>query len=103
MPPNYGLSQPIISQDMRVTKEFRFAERYRFSIFGEFFNVLNVANHVVSNYTLDAAVPGYTVSNGVVTPGAGQTYAFGQPTSRIGQVFGSGGPRAIQVGARFSF
>jgi len=30
---------------------------------------------------------------------------FGQPTARVGQgyTFGSGGPRAIQVGARFIF
>ena len=32
-----------------------------------------------------------------------QTYTFGQPTSRAGQVFGSGGPRAFQVGGRVQF
>ena len=31
------------------------------------------------------------------------TAAFGQPTSRAGQNFGSGGPRALQLGARVSF
>ncbi|HML18778.1 MAG TPA: carboxypeptidase regulatory-like domain-containing protein [Bryobacteraceae bacterium] len=106
LPPNYALSQPIITQDLRLTKTFTFAERYRIAVFGEFFNVLNVANITVTQAQLDAAntaLPGYSVSNGVVTPGAGQTYAFGQATSRIGQVFGSGGPRAIQVGARFTF
>ena len=106
LPPNYGLGEPIISQDMRLTKEFTFAERYRFSIFGEFFNVLNISNLTVSNFELDAAntsLPGFAVNNGVVTPGQGQTYAFGQPSSRVAQVFGSGGPRAIQIGARFSF
>jgi hypothetical protein len=106
LPPKYGLSQPIISQDMRITKEFAFKERYRLSVFGEFFNVLNVANLTVTNYALDQVAygtPGVSVSNGIVTPPAGQTYSFGQPTSRVQQVFGSGGPRAIQVGARFSF
>jgi hypothetical protein len=106
LPPNYGLSQPIISQDLRITKEFRYRERYRLSVFGEFFNVLNVANLTISSYALDEipfTTPGISVNNGLVTPPAGQTYAFGQTTSRVGQVFGSGGPRAIQVGARFSF
>ena len=106
LPPNYGLGQPIISQDMRITKQFTYRERYRLAVFGEFFNILNVANLQISNYQLDpanTALPGFAVSNGVVTPGTGQTYAFGQPASRVGQVFGSGGPRAIQVGARFSF
>jgi len=28
---------------------------------------------------------------------------FGVPTQRAGQVFGSAGPRAVQVGGRFSF
>jgi hypothetical protein len=28
---------------------------------------------------------------------------FGQPTARSDQVFGSGGPRAVQLGARLTF
>lgn len=106
LPPKYGLGQPLITQDVRVTKEFAYKERYRLAVFGEIFNALNIANLTISNYQLDAAnkaLPGFAVNNGVVTPGAGQTYAFGQTSSRIGQVFGSGGPRAVQVGARFSF
>ena len=34
---------------------------------------------------------------------AAQTYAFGQPTQRALQTFGSGGPRAFQFGGRFVF
>jgi hypothetical protein len=90
LPSNYGLGSPILSQDARLTKEFAFRERYRLSVFGEFFNVLNISNLSGFNYTLDS----------VKTP---QTFAFGQPTGRINQVFGSGGPRSIQLGARFSF
>ena len=31
------------------------------------------------------------------------TFGFGQPASRITQVFGTGGPRAFQVAARISY
>jgi hypothetical protein len=37
------------------------------------------------------------------TNAAAQTFAFGQATQRVGQIFGSGGPRASQIGARFQF
>jgi hypothetical protein len=65
-------------------------EGRRLAVFGEAFNLLNIANLTGYNFTLDA----------VKSP---QTFAFGQPTSRGNQVFGSGGPRAFQFGARFSF
>jgi hypothetical protein len=84
LPSNYSLGAPIITQDVRITKEFVFRERYRLSVFGEFFNLFNISNLSYSNFTLN-------------------TTAFGQPTDRVSQVFGSGGPRAIQVGARFAF
>ena len=90
LPPNYSLGKSIISQDMRLTKEFVYKEKYRLSVFGEAFNLLNIANLTGYNFTLDA----------VKTP---QTFAFGQPESRGNQVFGSGGPRAFQFGARISF
>ncbi|HTA43992.1 MAG TPA: carboxypeptidase-like regulatory domain-containing protein [Bryobacteraceae bacterium] len=90
LPSNYSLGRPIISQDMRLTKEFVYKERYRLSVFGEAFNLFNIANLTGYNFTLDA----------VKTP---QTFAFGQPNSRGNQVFGSGGPRAFQFGARISF
>jgi Carboxypeptidase regulatory-like domain len=93
LPPDYGLGTPIFSQDFRVTKEFVVAEKYRFSAFGEVFNAFNIANLQYANVTLDPQA----------APGTPQTYAFGQPTARLGQVFGSGGPRAFQVGARFQF
>ncbi|HEY7389161.1 MAG TPA: carboxypeptidase-like regulatory domain-containing protein [Bryobacteraceae bacterium] len=93
LPPNYALGTPIFSQDFRLTKEFVFKERIHFSIFGEVFNAFNIANLQFANITLDAAA----------AAGARQTYAFGQPTARLGQVFGSAGPRAEQIGARFQF
>ncbi|HML17179.1 MAG TPA: carboxypeptidase regulatory-like domain-containing protein [Bryobacteraceae bacterium] len=103
LPPNYALSSPLLSQDIRLTKTFSYKERYKLAIMGEMFNAFNVSNLTIGGYTLDPAVAGSTVSNGVVTPGPGQTYSFGQASGRVAQTFGSGGPRAIQVGARFTF
>ncbi len=91
---NAFFGRPGESQDIRLTKSFTFKERYKLSILGEVFNVLNYANKGGTSYSLDlrssataAAVPS----------------VFGIPTQRSAQTFGSGGPRAFQVGARFSF
>jgi len=51
--------------------------------------VLNIAN-----------VGGYSFN---LNPVTSLTQAFGQATQRATQVFGSGGPRAMQLGARFTF
>jgi hypothetical protein len=86
LPSHYQLGAPIIDQDMRLTKEFVFHERYHLQVFGEVFNVLNIGNLTYGNLTLNSA-------------------SFGQPTGRVGQAstFSSGGPRAEQVGARVTF
>jgi hypothetical protein len=55
------------------------------SLIGEVFNLYNAAN--LSGYSGDLTNPA----------------SFGQPTSRFTQVFGSGGPRAFQLGARINF
>ncbi|HLJ50283.1 MAG TPA: carboxypeptidase regulatory-like domain-containing protein [Bryobacteraceae bacterium] len=93
LPTNYQLGDPTFAQDFRLTKFFTFKERYRLSVFGEMFNALNIANLAGYSFTLDTknANP------------AAQTFAFGQPTQRAFQSFGSTGPRAVQVGARFNF
>jgi hypothetical protein len=61
------------------------SERLRLVLFGEVFNLLNVANLV-----------GY--SGNIANPAQ-----FGQPAERFTQIFGSGGPRAFQLGARVNF
>jgi hypothetical protein len=93
LPGSYDLGDPTNTEDLRLSKRFTFKERYRLSVFAEMFNILNVANLSGYSYYLDSAAP----------PGRPQTFSFGQPTQRITQVFGSGGPRAVQLGARFSF
>ena len=85
LPADFNLSEIFNSQDIRASKTFSFHERYRLRIIGEVFNVFNTSN--VSNFNLNLL--------------AGS--AFGRPNQRIGQTFGSGGPRAFQLAGRFSF
>jgi hypothetical protein len=93
LPSHYQLGDPTINQDFRLTKNVVLKERYKFSIFGEVFNAFNIANLRGYGVTLDK------LSSNPAT----QTFAFGQPTQRALQTFGSAGPRAFQVGGRFSF
>ncbi len=85
LPASYELGDYFNSQDIRVTKSFTWKDRYKLAVFAEVFNVFNIANLTGYNFNL--------------TSGA----AFGQPTQRASQVFGSGGPRALQLGGRVSF
>ncbi len=85
LPASYELGDLGTSQDVRLTKTFSWRERYKVAVFAEMFNLFNVANVGGFNFNLN--------SGG----------AFGAPTQRATQVFGSGGPRALQLGARVSF
>jgi hypothetical protein len=85
LPSDYSFGDNFSSQDLRITKIFTYKERYKLNVFAEGFNVFNIAN-----------LGG--ISNSLNNPAS-----FGIATSRAGQVFGSGGPRAFQVGGRFSF
>jgi hypothetical protein len=85
LPSNFSFGNNFYSQDMRLSKIFRYRERYKLTVFGEVFNLFNIAN--LSGYSGNLR----------------ETALFGQPTERVDQVFGSGGPRAFQLGARFEF
>jgi hypothetical protein len=85
LPASYELGDAFSSQDVRLTKTFVMNGSVRIAVFGEVFNVFNVAN--LGGYS-------YNLSN---------TATFGQPTNRASQVFGSGGPRAFQIGGRLTF
>ena len=85
LPTDYQLGDSFSSQDLRITKTFNLQRQAKIAVFAEVFNVFNVAN--LSGYA-------FNLSN---------TATFGQPTARASQVFGSGGPRAFQVGGRFTF
>jgi hypothetical protein len=85
LPADFEFSDRFFSTDIRLGKIISFRERYELNVFGEVFNLLNIAN--LTGHSTDLL----------------QSSAFGQPASRATQVFGSGGPRAFQLAARFSF
>jgi Carboxypeptidase regulatory-like domain len=97
LPANYQLGDRFSSQDVRVTKTFRFKEKVDLRLIGEVFNIFNVSN--VANFNFNLAGPAIPTTPGVLRPND----AFGQPNQRVGQTFGSGGPRAFQLAARLSF
>lgn len=93
LPSDYQFGDPTFAQDFRLTKTFSFKERYKFMIMAEFFNAFNIANLTGYSSNLDT----------LKANPAQQTFAFGQPTARASSIFLSGGPRAEQLAARFTF
>jgi Carboxypeptidase regulatory-like domain len=73
-----------ITQDVRLTRRIELGESATLLLTGDVFNVFNVSN--LSGYS--------NVLNQM---------NYGQPTARVGQIFGSGGPRAFQAAARLEF
>ena len=84
LPARYAFGDNFHSLDVRLSRSFGIGQRLQVSLIGEAFNVYNASN--LSGYSGDLTTAG-----------------FGQPTSRVTQVFGSGGPRAFQVAARISY
>jgi hypothetical protein len=91
-PANAKFNDNFSSLDLRLSKVFTFKERFRLEPIVEVFNVFNTTNILgVSNTNFS----GYGNVLG--------TANFGQPVTTAGGVFGSGGPRAFQFAARFTF
>ncbi len=84
LPSKFEFGDSFLTQDLRLSRDFSLHERWRITLIGEVFNLFNTAN--LSGRSGDLL-------------GAG----FGRPTSRVSQVFGSGGPRAFQIAAHVSF
>jgi hypothetical protein len=111
-----GVPLPLVSEtarftdgfnsfDLRVSRTFTPGHRIRIEPMIEVFNLFNTTNILgVSNVNYSgfsnvlvrdseqAGAPGYLRSSG-----------FGQPVTTAGGVFGSGGPRAMQLAARVTF
>lgn len=84
LPSKFEFGDSFLTQDVRLSRDFVFHDRWRMTLIGEAFNLFNTGN--LSGRSGDLLGPG-----------------FGQPTSRATQVFGSGGPRSFQLAARVSF
>jgi hypothetical protein len=85
LPAEFDSGDTFFAQDVRLTRLIRFKEKYQLSLIGEVFNLFNIAN--LDGYGSDLRDSG----------------RFGQPSSRVGQVFGTGGPRAFQFAAKLTF
>lgn len=85
LPINYSFGDSFFTHDVRLSRKFAFTDRARVILLGEVFNLFNIANLVGYSGNIDNVA------------------SFGQPGARFNQVFGSGGPRAFQIGARLVF
>ncbi|MBS1808938.1 MAG: TonB-dependent receptor [Acidobacteria bacterium] len=93
------------SFDLRFSKVFRFGDKVRLEPMVEIFNLFNVTNILgVSNvnYSGFSNVLIRDSSNSS-DPGYLRSSSFGTPITTAGGVFGSGGARAFQFAAKFSF
>jgi outer membrane receptor protein involved in Fe transport len=97
-------SDSFSSFDMRVSKTFHFGDR-SLEALAEVFNLFNVTNILgvsVRNYSGYANVLARD-SEDPSNPGYLRSSSFGNAVTTAGGVFGSGGPRAFQLGLRFQF
>jgi hypothetical protein len=93
------------SLDFRMSRTFTVSGRVRVEPMVEVFNLFGTTN------VLGLSVVNYSGFSNVLTrdsddpknPGYLRSSRFGQPVTTAGSVFGSGGPRAMQLAARVTF
>ncbi|HEX6878771.1 MAG TPA: TonB-dependent receptor [Terriglobales bacterium] len=88
------------SFDMRLGRTFKFGDRLQLQALCEVFNLFNKSN------ILGRSNINYSGFQNVLAPDQNDpthSSSFGKPVNSAGGIFGSGGPRAFQLGARFSF
>ncbi len=91
-PSNARFSDNFNSFDLRISKIFKFSERVWLEPIVEVFNLFNVTN------ILGVSNTNYSGFGNVLG-----SANFGQPITTAGGVFGSGGARAFQLAAKFTF
>jgi hypothetical protein len=90
--------------DLRVSRTFPVG-RLRIEGLVEMFNVFNVTNVLGASTVNYSGFANALVrdSNDPADPGFMRSSSFGTPVRTAGGVFGSGGPFALQLGARVRF
>jgi hypothetical protein len=84
LPSSYAFGDSIQALDLRLSRRVAVSGRVRLTLMAEAFNVYNASN--LSGYSGDLTGT-----------------AFGQPSGRSTQIFGSAGPRSFQLAARMQF
>ena len=92
VPSNAQFSDSYNTFDLRLSKNFRVHEGVSVQALAEVFNLFNVTN------ILGVSNTNYSGFNNVIS-----ATNFGKPVSQAGGIFGSGGPRAFQLGAKLTF
>jgi hypothetical protein len=92
------------SVDLRVSRAFAFG-RTHVEAMAEVFNLFDTTNILGTSTVNYSGFSNVLVrdSNDPANPGYLKSSQFGAPVSTAGGVFGSGGPRALQLGARVTF
>ncbi|MGE3958500.1 MAG: TonB-dependent receptor [Vicinamibacterales bacterium] len=91
--------------DLRVSRAFALGSGVRVEPIVEVFNVFDVTNILgISNVNYSGFANVLTRdSDDPTQPGYLQSSGFGRPVTTAGGVFGSGGPRALQLAVRVTF
>ena len=92
------------SLDLRLSRSFPIG-RMRIDAIAEVFNVFNVTNILGTSTVNYSGFSNVLVrdSNDPTNPAYLRSSTFGAPVTTAGGVFGSGGPRALQLAARVTF
>jgi hypothetical protein len=93
------------SLDLRVSRPFALGARIRVEPMLEVFNLFNTTNILGTTNVNYSGFSNVLVrdSEQAGTPGFLRSSGFGRPVTTAGGVFGSGGPRAMQLAARLTF
>jgi hypothetical protein len=97
------LSDDFSSFDLRLSRDFALGRGMSVEAIVEVFNLFNTTN------ILGVSTRNYSGYSNVLVrdsedpsdPGYLRSSSFGKPVTTAGGVFGSGGPRAVQLGLRF--